>query len=92
MTKVLSLRVADDLAEWATAYAETRGVTRQALLEEGLRSFKEDCERGVPEIRAERPAPRPIPTLRRASSIEARERANPNGLSRQARIEKGRGA
>jgi hypothetical protein len=52
MTKVLSLRVADDLAEWADVYAKQRGVTRQALLEEGLRSFQEDCENGVPEIRA----------------------------------------
>lgn len=51
MTKVLSLRVGDDLAEWADAYAKSRGVTKQALLEEGLRSFREDCERGVPEIR-----------------------------------------
>lgn len=51
MTKVLSLRVADDLAEWAEAYASKRGVTKQALLEEGLRGFKDDCERGVPEIR-----------------------------------------
>lgn len=51
MTKVLSLRVQDDLAEWADEYAEKRGVTRQALLEEGLRSFRSDCESGVPEIR-----------------------------------------
>jgi predicted transcriptional regulator len=53
VTKVLSLRVQDDLAEWADEYAEKRGVTRQALLEEGLRSFKADCEGGVPEIRAQ---------------------------------------
>jgi hypothetical protein len=51
MTKVLSLRVADDLAEWAEAYSKERGVTKQALLEEGLRGFKDDCERGVPEVR-----------------------------------------
>jgi hypothetical protein len=51
-TKVLSLRVSEDLADWADGYAKARGVTRQALLEEGLRSFREDCERGVPEIKA----------------------------------------
>lgn len=51
MTKVLSLRVQDDLADWADAYAKERGVTKQALLEEGLRGFKDDCERGVPEVR-----------------------------------------
>jgi hypothetical protein len=52
VSRVLSLRVPDDLAEWAESYAEQRGVTRQALLEEGLRSFRDDCVRGVPEIRA----------------------------------------
>jgi predicted transcriptional regulator len=52
MTKVLSLRVPDDLAEWADSYAESRGVTRQALCEQALVAFKEDCEAGVPEIRA----------------------------------------
>lgn len=51
MSKVLSLRVPDEIAEWVESYAEKRGVTRMALLEEGLRSFMEDCERGVPEIR-----------------------------------------
>lgn len=51
VTKVLSLRVPDELAAWADEYAQTRGVTRQALLVEGLLSFKEDCEAGVPEIR-----------------------------------------
>lgn len=52
MTEVLSLRVDDDLAEWATAYAKSRGVSRQALLEQAVRSFKEDCDSGVPEIQA----------------------------------------
>lgn len=52
MTKVLSLRVPDDLAAWVESYADQRGVTRQALIEEGLRSFMEDCSSGVPEIRA----------------------------------------
>jgi predicted transcriptional regulator len=51
MTKVLSLRVPDGLAEWADEYAKSRGVTRQALIEGALASFKEDCEAGVPEIR-----------------------------------------
>jgi hypothetical protein len=50
VTKVLSLRVADDLAEWASAYAKERGVTRQALIEGALRSFREDCQGGVPEV------------------------------------------
>ena len=51
MTKVLSLRVDDELAAWADEYAKSRGVSRTDLLVEGLRSFKADCETGVPEIR-----------------------------------------
>jgi len=53
MSKVLSVRVDDELAAWADDYAEERGVTKQALLAEGLKSFRQDCEAGVPEIRAQ---------------------------------------
>lgn len=51
-TKVLSLRVPAELAEWADGYAKSRGVTRQALCEQALQSFRLDCETGVPELRA----------------------------------------
>jgi hypothetical protein len=60
VTKVLSLRVPDDLAEWASAYAKERGVTRQALIEGALRSFREGCQGGVSEFEDER-VPRPVP-------------------------------
>lgn len=50
--KVVSLRLDDELLSWATGYAASRGVSRTALLEQGLRSFREDCESGVPEIKA----------------------------------------
>ena len=50
--QVVTLRLDEELLGWANEYAERRGVPRTALLEEGLRSFREDCERGVPEIRA----------------------------------------
>lgn len=49
--KVLSVRVDDDLAEWVDAYAKERGVSRQVLLENALRDFKDDCASGVPEFR-----------------------------------------
>jgi hypothetical protein len=52
MAKMVSLRLPEELLEWADGYAVTRGVSRTDLLVEGLRSFKEDCESGVPEIRA----------------------------------------
>lgn len=49
--KVLSVRVDVALAEWVDEYAEQRGVSRQVLLENALRDFKDDCARGVPEFR-----------------------------------------
>jgi hypothetical protein len=51
VTKVLTARVPDELADWAEGYARERGVTRQALIEEAVRSLKEDAEGGVPDIR-----------------------------------------
>jgi hypothetical protein len=64
MAKVVSLRLPDDLLEWADEYAKQRSVNRTDLLVEGLRSFKEDCERGVPEIRA---------AIERQSSLSGRK-------------------
>lgn len=52
MADVVSLRLPPHLLQWATEYAKSRGVSRTDLLIEGLESFKEDCDRGVPEIRA----------------------------------------
>jgi hypothetical protein len=52
MAKMVSLRLPEELLEWADEYSKTRGVSRTDLLIEGLASFKDDCERGVPEIRA----------------------------------------
>lgn len=50
-SKMTSLRVDEGLLEWATEYAAERGVSRSELLEGALANFREDCERGVPEIR-----------------------------------------
>lgn len=52
--KVVSLRLPEELLDWATAYAKERGVARSDLLVQGLQSFREDCEAGVPEIRRDR--------------------------------------
>lgn len=51
MAKMVSLRLDEGLLEWADAYAKERGVSRSDLLSEGLRSFREDCLSGVPELR-----------------------------------------
>lgn len=50
MSVQLNLRVEEDLAAWATEYAEARGVTRTALLTQALVEFRELCERGVPDV------------------------------------------
>jgi hypothetical protein len=52
VASVVSLRLPRELLDWSTEYARTRGVSRTDLLIQGLQSFREDCERGVPEIKA----------------------------------------
>ena len=54
MARVRTLRLPDDLDAWAMEYAKSRGVTFTDLMLEGLRSFREGCELGVPEIRREK--------------------------------------
>jgi hypothetical protein len=49
--KMVSLRLDEELLEWADAYAKEREVSRTALLESALVSFREDCKAGVPELR-----------------------------------------
>ena len=49
--QVVSLRLDEELLGWATEYAKARGVPRTELLEAGLRSFRSDCEGGVPGLR-----------------------------------------
>lgn len=52
--EMVSLRLDPELAEWATAYAERRGVSRSDLLENAIRYFKGECDRGLPELRERR--------------------------------------
>jgi hypothetical protein len=53
VTKVLTARVPDELADWAEGYARERGVTRQALIEMALADFRESCRGGVPDVEPE---------------------------------------
>jgi hypothetical protein len=50
--QAVALRLAPEVLEWADGYAEARGVSRQVVLESAVASFMDDCERGVPELRA----------------------------------------
>jgi Arc/MetJ-type ribon-helix-helix transcriptional regulator len=50
MSKMVSLRLPDDVAEWVESYRQGRGWSRAELIGAALRSFREDCEGGVPEV------------------------------------------
>jgi len=98
MSKVLSVRVDDGLAEWVDAYAKERGKARQEVLLAAVRCFREDCRGGVPElgpveataakasrVRAVRPQVAPRSVLRDAKSEYQRMMRE-----RQVRLNKGR--
>ncbi len=48
----VAVRLDPALVEWADGYAAERGVSRQVVLESAIESFVDECERGVPELRA----------------------------------------
>jgi hypothetical protein len=45
-----ALRLDAELAAWLDSYSLERGVKKIVLVEAALRSFREDCEAGVPEL------------------------------------------
>jgi hypothetical protein len=47
----VDLRLDPELVAWVDGYAKERGVSRTDLLESALAGFKDDAERGVPELR-----------------------------------------
>jgi predicted transcriptional regulator len=49
--KVVSVRVPEEVADWLDEYAKARGASRAEVIESALAGFKDDCERGVPELR-----------------------------------------
>lgn len=80
-----------ELVDRVAAYAAARGSTATDVFAAGAVMLLDMAEGGVPDLSAAEPATSklaPIPTLRRASSVEARRRANPVGMSRQDRINK----
>jgi predicted transcriptional regulator len=50
-TTGISVRVPEPLLKWLDEYARERGTSRTALIETALAGFREDAERGVPELR-----------------------------------------
>lgn len=56
--QVLSARVAEELTGWLDDYAKQRSSNRAEVLEAALRSFREDCESGTPDLEAPPEPPR----------------------------------
>lgn len=48
----VGLKLPPELLGWATSYAESRGTSRQVVIEAAIRSFKRECETGVPDLDA----------------------------------------
>lgn len=48
--QAVALRLDPAVLEWADSYAESRGVSRQSVLESAVASFRDDCEAGVPDV------------------------------------------
>lgn len=60
MTTAINLRLGDELAAWATEFAESSGVSRNDLLETAVATFRVQVESGVVGLR-ERVAGRAAP-------------------------------
>lgn len=59
MSKVVSGRVPDELADEVAAYAQRRGVKRGVVVEAALREFLDLARRGVPDLPEPRRSGRP---------------------------------
>jgi hypothetical protein len=79
-TKMVSLRVDEELLGWATGYAKERGVSRTSVVEAALRSLREDCARGVPDLEDER-VPRPLPKQYVPAPVKRLERSQQSEMA-----------
>jgi hypothetical protein len=60
MSKLVSLRLEDELAEWVDSYRVSRGWARAELIDAALRSYREETLTGVPDLPVvARPTPEP---------------------------------
>jgi predicted transcriptional regulator len=51
VAKAHAVRLDEDTTEWLDRYAEERGTDKGTILRSAIESFRDDCERGVPELR-----------------------------------------
>lgn len=59
MSKLVSLRLDDELAAWAEEYAAARKLSRSTVIEMGLRALRGGAQGGVPDPPAPEPRSRP---------------------------------
>lgn len=69
MSKLVSTRLEDELAEWVESYRVSRGWSRAELIDAALRSYRQVTRSGVPDL----PAP-PVPLSRREADAVERKR------------------
>jgi predicted transcriptional regulator len=82
MAKAHAVRLDEDTTEWLDRYAEERGTDKGTILRSAIESFRDDCERGVPELRrrlASRLRIRAVRTI--AASGTARSAVRGSGMS-----------
>jgi hypothetical protein len=90
-SKMVSLRVDEELLGWATGYAKERKVSRTSVVEAALRSFREGAARGVPDLEDER-VPRPVPPAPVVPPVKRYQRSEQSrmAMERMRRMDPGR--
>lgn len=91
--KVASFRLDTELLDWVAQYASSRGASQGTVVESALRSFKEESERGVPDLPvADSPEARVRRAMKAAPVRPARKLSPPDPamLARQRRLNGGR--
>jgi integrase len=66
MAKAHAVRLDDETTEWLERYAEERGTDKGAVLRSAVAAFREDVERGVPDLKPEAKPQGPTAAQRRA--------------------------
>lgn len=84
MSKLVSMRLEDELASWVESYREKRGWSRAELISKALRSFRADCEGGVPDLADEAPVPEPTPAVQPVAGVTTARRVLERGVSMEA--------
>jgi hypothetical protein len=84
MSKVVSGRVPDELADWLDAYAKERGVTRASVLASAIVALRGDAAGGVPEVKTAVESATSVPMDPTAARRRAQAAAEVYGVSTAA--------